>query len=110
MPASYDLRCPIARSLEVVGDRWALLIVRDLFTDGPLRFQDLQRRLRGASPNTLSARLKALEAEGVVERRFYAQHPPRADYRLTAKGRSLGPVLKVLRDWGRHHAGLRAGR
>jgi DNA-binding HxlR family transcriptional regulator len=57
----------------------------------------------GISPNTLSARLKRLEEHGVVERRFYEQHPPRAEYVLTDKGRQLGPVLKALFDWGRKH-------
>ena len=57
----------------------------------------------GISPNTLSARLKRLEEHGIVERRFYEQHPPRAEYVLTDKGRQLGPVLNALLDWGRKH-------
>ena len=92
--------CPVTRALDVIGDSWTILILRDLFLDGPRKFQDLQESLSGASPNTLSARLKKLEENGIVERRFYAQHPPRAEYALTDKGRELGPVMKALREWG----------
>jgi DNA-binding HxlR family transcriptional regulator len=101
--APYDMRCPIARTLDIIGERWTILILRDLLLEGPRKFQDFQQSLAGISPNTLSARLKRLEESGVVERRFYEQHPPRAEYLLTAKGRALGPVLKALLDWGRSH-------
>ena len=84
--ATYDMRCPIARTLEIVGERWTILILRDLVTGGPRKFQDFERSLTGISPNTLSARLKRLEEAGIVERRFYEQHPPRAEYVLTEKG------------------------
>ena len=95
--------CPVARTLEVLGDRWTLLIIRDLLLDGPRKFVDLETSLEGISPTTLSARLKTLEEAEVVERRFYEQHPPRAEYVLTAKGRELGPVLRTLRHWGEKH-------
>jgi DNA-binding HxlR family transcriptional regulator len=112
MPTPYDMRCPVARSLDIIGERWTILILRDLLLGGPRRFQDFENSLAGISPNTLSARLKRLEEHGVVERRFYEQHPPRAEYVLTAKGRQLGPVLKTLLDWGRKHtvAPAAAGR
>ena len=97
--------CPVVRALDIIGDSWTILILRDLFLDGPRRFQDLQESLSGASPNTLSARLKKLEEHGIVERRFYEQHPPRAEYALTDKGRELGPVMKSLRDWGNKQKG-----
>ena len=96
--------CPVARSLEVVGDRWTILILRDLLLDGSRKFQELQDSLTGISPNTLSARLKRLEEHGVLERRFYGDRPPRAEYVLTKKGRELGPVVKALRDWGTKQA------
>jgi DNA-binding HxlR family transcriptional regulator len=92
--------CPVARSLEIVGDRWTFLILRDLLLDGSGKFQELQASLTGISPNTLSARLKKLEKHGMLERRFYGEHPPRAEYVLTKKGRELGPVVKALREWG----------
>jgi DNA-binding HxlR family transcriptional regulator len=101
--ARYDMRCPVARTLDIIGERWTILILRDLLIEGPRRFQDFERSLAGISPNTLSARLKQLEEHGVVERRFYEQHPPRAEYLLTDKGRQLGPVLKALFEWGRNH-------
>jgi DNA-binding HxlR family transcriptional regulator len=90
----------VVRALDVIGDSWTLLILRDLFLDGPRKFQDLQESLVGASPNTLSARLKKLEENGIIERRFYTEHPPRAEYVLTERGRELGPVMKSLRNWG----------
>lgn len=104
MPAKLDPRCPVARTLDIVGERWTLLILRDLVVSGPRKFQDFQRNLPSVSPNTLSARLKTLEAAGIVERRFYDQHPPRAEYVLTEKGAELRPVLRALRAWGERHA------
>ncbi len=103
MTQTFGLMCPVARSVDIVGDHWSLLILRDLILQGPRRFQDFQRSLGGISPNTLSARLKTLEEAGVVERRFYDQHPPRAEYLLTAKGEALRPVLRALRAWGENH-------
>jgi len=101
--APYDMRCPIARTLDIVGERWTILILRDLVVSGPRKFQDFERSLGGISPNTLSARLKRLEDAGIVERHFYEQHPPRAEYVLTDKGNDLRPVLRALLEWGRRH-------
>jgi DNA-binding HxlR family transcriptional regulator len=92
--------CGVARALDVVGDRWTLLILRDLFLHKRRRFQDLQESLVGVAPNTLSARLKSLESKGVLARELYSEHPPRLEYVLTDKGRQLGPILKALREWG----------
>ena len=77
------LDCPVARTLDSVGERWTFLILRDLLREGPRKFQDLEAALAGIGPNTLSARLKRLEEAEIVERRFYEQHPPRAEYVLT---------------------------
>jgi DNA-binding HxlR family transcriptional regulator len=95
--------CPVARTLDAIGERWTVLILRDLFLHGPRRFQDFQESLGGLAPNTLSARLKDLEARGLVARRAYSEHPPRLEYHLTEKGKSLRPVLKALREWGNRH-------
>ena len=103
MSTPYNRSCPVARTLEIIGDRWTILIIRDLLLKGPRKFIDFELSLQGISPNTLSARLKNLEETGLIERRFYEQHPPRAEYLLTAKGRDLGPVLRALRDWGQKH-------
>jgi len=94
--------CPVAGALELIGERWTILMLRDLLMHGPRRFQDFQESL-GAAPNTLSARLKEMEANGLVIRKVYSEHPPRLEYDLTEKGKSLGPVVKALRDWGRKH-------
>jgi DNA-binding HxlR family transcriptional regulator len=103
MATRYDRTCPVARTLEIIGDRWTILIVRDLLLKGQRKFLDFELSLTGISPNTLSARLKILEETGLVQRRFYEQHPPRAEYVLTDKGRELGPVLRALRAWGEKH-------
>ena len=105
MSASYDLKCPVARALDVIGERWTILILRDLFRAGPRKFADFEQSLSGISATTLSARLKKLEEHDILTRRFYAEHPPRAEYLLTEKGRTLGPILKLLLDWGTKHAG-----
>jgi DNA-binding HxlR family transcriptional regulator len=104
MAARYRQVCPVARALDVVGERWSLLILRDLRRQGPLRFQQIEQGLAGAAPNTLSARLKALEAHGVIATRLYERHPPRYEYFLTEKGRALAPVLRALYAWGERHA------
>ena len=104
MARSYRQKCPVARTLDVIGERWTMLILRDLLRHGPRRYQDFQDSLAGAAPNTLSARLKAMEAEGLIERKLYSEHPPRLEYHLTEKGKSLGPVLRALRSWGQEHA------
>ena len=105
MTRSYRQKgCPVARTLDVIGERWTILVLRDLYLKGPRRYQDFQDSLVGAAPNTLSARLKAMEAHGLIERKLYSEHPPRLEYHLTEKGKSLAPVLKALRDWGKAHA------
>ena len=104
MLKSYQQQqCPVARTMGLIGDRWTILALRDLFLHGPRRFQDLQESLVGVAPNTLSSRLKALEASGLIARRQYSEHPPRLEYHLTDKGKSLGPIVKALRDWGLKH-------
>jgi len=108
MARPLDERCPVARALDIIGERWTLLILRDLMLRGPCRFQDFQANLVGISPPTLSARLKRLEEAEIVERRFYAQHPPRAEYVLTKKGEELRPVLRAPLDWGQRHTKYRA--
>jgi len=85
-----------------VGDRWTLLLVRDLLR-GARRFQDFQTSLPGIPPNILSDRLKLMEEHGLVTRRLYSDHPPRAEYALTDKGRELGVVVGALAAWGSRH-------
>lgn len=91
--------CLLARSLEVIGEWWTLLIVRDAMM-GVRRFEDFQRSL-GIARNVLSDRLRKLEEHGLIERRQYETRPPRHEYHLTDKGKSLGPVLLSIAQWGR---------
>lgn len=100
---SRVIKCPVVRTLDVIGARWTPLIMRDLLLHGVRRFQDLQDSLDGIAPTTLSVRLKTLEEHGIIERRFYTQHPPRAEYVLTNKGRDLGPVIRAMRSWGERY-------
>jgi DNA-binding HxlR family transcriptional regulator len=95
-----DSICPIARSLDLVGEWWTFLILRNVVIGGPARFDDLQRSL-GISPNVLSSRLARLVEEGVLTRRQYSERPPRDEYVATDKGRELLPVLVALAAWGR---------
>lgn len=92
------MACPVAQSLEVVGDPWTMLVVREAFS-GTTRFEDLQRRL-GIPRTTLVARLEHLVAHGVLERRRYQDRPPRDGYHLTPKGTELRPVMVTLMQWG----------
>jgi DNA-binding HxlR family transcriptional regulator len=94
-------RCAIAATLEVVGDPWTLLILRDAF-NGVKRFEQWQERL-GVARNVLAARLKTLVAHGVLETRAYSERPPRQEYLLTPKGRELRSVLLTMFDWGERH-------
>ena len=91
--------CSIAKALEVLGERWSLLIVRDVALFEVSRFDDLVSRL-GITRSVLTARLEFLVAEGVLEREAYQEHPPRYEYRATEKGRRLWPVLMHLMQWG----------
>ncbi|MCX6024192.1 MAG: helix-turn-helix domain-containing protein [Chloroflexi bacterium] len=99
MNKAYGQNCPVAKSLDVLGDRWTLLIVRDLLK-GKTRFKDLESSLRGIPTNILADRLKLLETSRVVERVYYSEHPPRAEYRLTARGEELGSVITAIAMWG----------
>ena len=92
-----DVRCSVARALSVVGDRWTLLVLRDVFL-GARRFEHFEASL-GASPHLLSTRLRKLVDHGILERRPYQQKPLRHEYRLTEKGRDLWLVLTALRLW-----------
>ncbi len=93
-----DMTCQVARAIEIVGDPWTLMILREMFL-GSRRFDQLQRQT-GASPHILSLRLKRLEDEGIVRREIYSAHPPRHCYKLTDKGIDLWPVIVALKSWG----------
>ncbi|MFB7271772.1 winged helix-turn-helix transcriptional regulator [Streptomyces sp. NPDC056244] len=94
--------CPIAAALDIVGDRWSLLVLRDL-SRGIHRFNDIQART-GAPRDRLTSRLRELEEAGVIARRRYCEHPPRDEYVLTDAGRAIAPVLRELEIWGENYA------
>ena len=93
--------CPVARTADIISGKWTLLIIRDL-TTGTKRFSELERSLAGISPKTLSERLSALEREGVLHRRTYAEVPPKVEYSLTEKGQELVHVIDAMRAYGNH--------
>ena len=92
------MHCSVAQCLEAVGEWWSMLILRDAFL-GVTRFDEFQQRL-GISRNILNQRLAHLLEHGVLQKTLYSEHPPRYEYRLTAKGRDLWPVLTAMRQWG----------
>jgi DNA-binding HxlR family transcriptional regulator len=96
-----NMQCPIARSLERVGEWWSILILRDA-AQGLTRFDQFQESL-GIAPNILTRRLKALVEAGLLERRRYSERPPRDEYVLTQAGRDFRPVLWALLAWGNKH-------
>ncbi|MCC6958346.1 MAG: helix-turn-helix transcriptional regulator [Dehalococcoidia bacterium] len=97
------VQCPVASTLDLVGDRWTLLVVRDLLR-GRSRFSELRETVEGIPPAILANRLKSLEAAGVVQRRQYQDRPPRFAYQLTAKGHALGVVVGAMATWGEQYA------
>src|SRR5258708_11631724 len=96
-----NMQCPIARSLERVGEWWSMLILRDAF-QGLTRFDEFQKSL-DIAPNMLTRRLNALVESGLLERRRYSERPPRDEYVLTERGRDFRPVLWALLSWGNKH-------
>jgi len=97
-------RCPVACTLDVLGDRWSLLVVRDLMR-GKRRYAEFAESKEGIPTNILADRLKRLKANGVIRSRRYSEHPPRVEYELTEKGEDLRPIMRALVDWGVRHAG-----
>lgn len=91
--------CPVARTAEIFSNKWTPLILRDL-VEGQKRFSELERSLMGISPKTLSERLKRLEEALVVDRRCFAEVPPRVEYSLTEKGHALMPLIDCMREFG----------
>jgi DNA-binding HxlR family transcriptional regulator len=101
-PIHEATSCAVAACAEIIGAKWTALLVHDL-SEGPRRFSELEHSCAGISPRTLSERLRALEDEGVVERRSYAESPPRVEYELTDKGEALLPIIEEMRRFGHAH-------
>ena len=102
MARSYEQLCPIARTLDLIGERWTVLILRQL-SFGDTKFAQFRENLPGIPATVLSDRLKKLERHGLVERAVYSEHPLRAEYHLTPKGETLRPVLGAMAVWGMEH-------
>ncbi len=93
------IHSPIENTLQVIGSKWAVLIIRELM-EGTRRFSELEKSLTGISPRTLSLRLASMEESGIVLRKVYPEVPPRVEYTLSPLGRTLEPVLKTMNNWG----------
>src|SRR3954466_10659193 len=94
--------CPVSACAEILSGKWTILLIRDL-AYGRSRFCELERSLDGISPRTLSLRLRALEEQGIVERRTFPEVPPRVEYSLTEKGEGLVPIIERMRAYGREY-------
>lgn len=92
--------CPISCTLDLLGDRWTLLVIRDMMFHGKQRFEEFLDSPEGISTNILANRLKLLEESGFVEKQPYSNHSRRMNYQLTDKGKSLRPVLRAITTWG----------
>lgn len=101
---SYELpACPVEATLELIGGKWKGIVLYYLL-DGRLRFSELKRKIGCVTQRMLTKQLRELEASGLVDRIVYAEVPPRVEYELTAEGKSLEPVLQLLKRWGEEHA------
>lgn len=98
-PESFRSACPVASLLDIVGDKWTLLVIRDLFL-GKRRYGEFQSSPEAIPTNILADRLKRLEAAGLIKKVYYQDNPPRAEYFLTSRGADLGPTLRTMLDWG----------
>ncbi len=94
-----EKECSIVKTLKVIGSKWTILIIRDLLK-GTRRFGELRKSLEGISPKTLSERLKSLEKEGVLTKKIFPEVPPRVEYSLTKRGKSLANIIQTMREWG----------
>lgn len=91
--------CPVERTVNIIGGKWTLLILRDLF-EGTKRFGEMRTSLKGISPKTLTDKLRKLEEDGIIHREIYPEVPPRVEYSLTAHGQSLKKIFDAMQEWG----------
>ena len=94
--------CPVETTLSLIGDKWKVLILRDLLP-GTKRFGELKKSIGGVSQKVLTAQLRDMEENGLVSRKVYPEVPPRVEYSLTELGRSLKPILDAMQDWGNEY-------
>ena len=98
-----DKNCPVEKTVNIIGGKWTLLILRDLFV-GTKRFGELRASLIGVSPKTLTEKLRTLEQEGIVERKIFPEVPPRVEYSLTKRGKTLKKIFDEMQQWGMQQA------
>jgi DNA-binding HxlR family transcriptional regulator len=98
-----DKDCPVARTVDLIGGKWTLLILRDLF-GGTKRFGEIRTSLQGISPKTLTDKLRSLEQGGIIQRIIYPEVPLRVEYSLTSRGQALKEIFDAMQAWGTHHA------
>jgi DNA-binding HxlR family transcriptional regulator len=103
VPTLDHSACGVAKTMRIIGSKWTMLILRDLF-EGTKRFGELQKSLTGISPKTLSLRLDELERDGIITKTIYPQVPPKVEYSLTEKGKSLQNIIDAMRTWGEKSA------
>ncbi len=94
--------CPVATTVQLIGSKWKLLILRNLF-QRPWRFNELKKSLEGISQKVLTDSLRSMETDGIITRTVYPEVPPRVEYALTEVGQSMRPIIKAMEDWGRSY-------
>ena len=97
--------CPVATTVQVIGSKWKLLILRNLL-ERPWRFNELKKDLEGISQKVLTDSLRSMESDGIIDRTVYAEVPPRVEYALNEVGETLRPVIKAMEDWGVYYKSL----
>ena len=95
--------CPVATTVQLIGNKWKLLILRNLMYGGVQRFSDFVKTVPGISKKVLTDNLRALEADGIVEREVYAEVPPRVEYTLSDLGKTLKPIIDSMYEWGTNY-------
>jgi DNA-binding HxlR family transcriptional regulator len=98
-----NVSCPAESTLKILGGRWKLMLLRELCS-GLSRFGELKRKLKGISEKVLAQHLRELERDGIIQRKVYAEVPPKVEYALTPSGKTLKPILDAMHEWGLNHA------
>lgn len=105
--AEWPLECPVATTVQLIGNKWKLLIIRNLLVR-PWRFGELQKDLSGISQKVLTDCLRTMEADGIIIRKVYAEVPPRVEYSLSELGESMRPILTAMEDWGNSYKSMKS--
>ena len=104
---NWPLECPVATTVQLIGNKWKLLIIRNLLVR-PWRFGELQKSLNGISQKVLTDCLRTMEADGIIIRKVYAEVPPRVEYSLSELGESMRPILTAMEAWGNSYKSLKS--